>query len=127
MIVNGRAVQAGGIFLTNQNTKDAATFDPLSAFAPTAKLNGCLITAAFCSSFGSDALAFIGTQQGNAVQHQQEDRENSKDSDFVDVPPIVLIDSLVSDPASEEQIRITEPVTGSGNSEAWSKPEGEAP
>jgi filamentous hemagglutinin family protein len=124
MIVNGRAVQAGGIFLTNQNTKDAATFDPLSAFAPTAKLNGCLISAAFCANFGGDALAFIGTQQGNAVQHQQADRE---EGEFAYTLPIVLIDSLVSDPASEEQIRITEPVTGSGNSEIWSKPEGETP
>jgi hypothetical protein len=126
MIVNGRAVQAGGVFLTNQNTKDAATFTPLSAFAPTAKLNGCLITATFCGSLGGDTLVFIGTQQGDTVQHQQEDREAS---DFTDLPPIVLINSLVSDPAQEEQPRITEPVTGSGNSEAWSKndkPAGEA-
>ncbi len=124
MIVNGRAVQAGGVFLTNQNTKDAATFTPLSAFAPTAKLNGCLITAAVCSDFGGDALAFIGTQQGGTVQQEQEDREAS---DFTDLAPIVLINSLVSDPASEEQPRVTEPVTGSGNSQAWSNPEGEAP
>ena len=124
MIVNGRAVQAGGVFLTNQNTKDAATFTPLSAFASTAKLNGCLITASFCGNFGGDALTFIGTQQGDTVQHQKEERDAS---DFADVPPIVLINSLVSDPAREDQPRITEPVTGSGNSEAWSKPEGEAP
>jgi filamentous hemagglutinin family protein len=123
MVINGRAAQAGGLFLNNQRTKDAATFSPLSAFAPSAKLNGCPINGAFCSVFGGGPLELIGTRQADTIEDNDEERTPVA----VDGFPEVVIRQLISNPAQGDQPQITEPVTGSGNSQLWSKESGEQP
>lgn len=118
LVVNGRALQANGTFLTNKDALDAATFTSLSQFAPGATLNGCLITGAPCVIFSDGVLQFVSTQQANAIENADEDGDLVASGE---AQPIVYVDSLVPDPAAAAQPRITEPVTGSGNSEAWSQ------
>jgi hypothetical protein len=118
LVVNGRTLQANGTFLTNKDALDAATFTSLSQFAPGATLNGCLITGAPCVVFSGGPLQFISTQQANAIDNADEDEDLVASGE---AQVIVFVDSLVPDPAALAQPKITEPVTGSGNSEAWSQ------
>jgi hypothetical protein len=119
LIVNGRALQASGTFLTGKDTLGAASFTPLTSFAEGATLNGCLITGAPCGVVTPENdLGFIPTQQADAIENNDEDEELELTGEAL---PIVLIEKLVTDPADEAPPRITEPVTGSGNSEAWSQ------
>ncbi len=120
LVVNGRALLANGTFLSGKDTLGAASFTPLTSFAEGATLNGCLITGAPCGTVTPENdFGFIATQQGNAIENNDEDEELALAGEAL---PIVLIESLVTNPADEAPPRITEPVTGSGNSEAWAGP-----
>ncbi len=118
LVVNGRALQTNGTFLTNKDALDAATFTSLSQFAPGATLNGCLITGAPCVIFSDGVLQYVSTQQANAIDNTDEDEDLVA---IGEAQPIVFVDSLVPDPAASAQPKVTEPVTGSGNSESWSQ------
>ena len=123
LVVNGRALQSTGTFLTGQQTLTASTFTAPSSFAPGATLNGCLITGAPCGMLSEGGLAFIGTDQAAAIENNDEEDELELAGEAL---PIVLIESLASIPADEVPPPITEPVTGNGNSDAWAEPPAQA-
>jgi hypothetical protein len=117
LVINGRALDAVGAYLTGKDTLRASDFAPLSSFAPGATLNACLITGAPCGTVTVvNDFGFISAQQANAIENNEDDEDKAITGEVL---PVVLLGSLVNVPADDTPPPITEPVTGTGNAEAW--------
>ena len=124
VVINGQAVDAAGLLLTNRRTIDAFTVASGTTLTPTASVNGCVIATAICAGSQGDPVTVAAVQasvepQQLTEQAEQERKEAEEAVSAADKRPNAVISRLIDGAGISNDDVIDDPVSGGGNTSLW--------